>query len=309
MPTNMEHSLVYTLADLEGWLRTGRPSEESLPARLAVLGDPVAHSRSPAMHQAALDARGLALRYIRLHVKSGEIAAAFELMQRLGFVGCNVTVPHKQEALRNCDVVAPLAECFQAVNTVTFGADGHTYGDNTDGPGLSAAILEAFGKPLASHTVAILGAGGGAGRAAALQCAMDHCPRIVISNRTWQKALDVAAEIARIAPQTHVVPLSLEDPAAFAEAMVVCDLLVNATSLGLAASDPLPCPRSVLRPDLAVYDMIYNPPETALLAAAKDSGALTSNGLSMLVHQGAIAFNRWFGGDLPVAIMRRTLSM
>ena len=293
-----------TLDDLRSWRNHGRPADDIPPARLAVIGDPVAHSLSPAMHQPALDARGLGLRYIKVHVRRGEVAETFALMQDLGFVGTNVTVPHKGEALAACGEVEDAARLFGAVNTVVFSGDGVTRGSNTDGPGLAAAVVEAFGHPLAAFRVAVVGAGGGAGRAAALQCAISGCPVVVMANRTLEKAQAVAAEAARVVPACEARAVALDDKGALREALADCDLLVNSTSVGLKADDPIPVPISLLRPGLAVYDMIYNPPETRLLAAARAAGAPAANGLSMLVHQGALAFVRWFGGELPLREMR-----
>lgn len=296
-----------TIVDLRAWIGAV-PSTGGLRPGVAVIGDPVAHSRSPAMHQPALDARGLGLCYIKIHVQPGEVAEVFSLLRRLGFTGTNVTVPHKLEALRACTEADAAASLFQAVNTVHFRPDGVNHGSNTDGPGLAAAVLEAFGMTLSTARVAIAGAGGGAGRAAALQCALDGAPEIVLINRTVAKAQLVAKEIAQVAPGTGVVVLAMDDFPAIQTALAGCDLLVNATSAGMKPEDPLPVPSESLHPGLAVYDMIYSPPETALLAAARKAGCPAANGLSMLIHQGAISFSRWFGGEPPVEIMRRALS-
>ena len=282
--------------------------DDSPPARLAVLGDPVAHSRSPAMHQPAIDARGLGLRYIRLHIRPGEVAAAIAAMRALGFVGCNVTVPHKAEALAACTRVSPSARLFGAVNTVRFEADGSISGSNTDGPGLAAAVHEAFGRPLSGQRIAILGAGGGAGRAAALQCALDNCAGLVLVNRTPAKAEAVAAEIAATSPGLPVNIIGIDDTNSLRAALANSSLLVQATSVGMRPEDPPPIDVSCLHPDLAVMDMIYTPPETQLLAAARALGAPAANGLAMLIHQGALAFATWFGGPPPVAIMRQALA-
>lgn len=296
----------HTISDLRDWVERGLPAFGLRPG-VAVIGDPVAHSRSPAMHQPALDARGLGLRYIKIHVHPGEVAEVFSLFRRLGFIGTNVTVPHKLEALRACTEVDAAASLFQAVNTVHFLPDGVTHGSNTDGPGLSAAVKEAFGKNLSTSRVAIAGAGGGAGRAAALQCALDGSPEIVLINRTTAKAESVAEEIRKVAVDSRVVVLAMDDFPAIRVALAGCDLLVNASSAGMKPEDPLPVPSDALHPGLSVYDMIYSPPETALLAAARKAGSAASNGLSMLIHQGAISFSRWFGGQPPVEIMRRAL--
>lgn len=297
-----------SLDDLRALRSSGRPAADALPVRLAVIGDPVDHSLSPAMHQPALDARGLGFRYGRVHVRPGDVAEAFALMRALGFVGTNVTVPHKAEALAACGEVEATARLFGAVNTVVFGADGVTRGYNTDGPGLAAAVMESFGRPPGSFRVAIVGAGGGAGRAAALQCALSGCPLVVLANRTVAKAEAVAAEARRVAPACDVRVTALGGAARLPDALAACDLLVNATSVGLRPDDPAPVPVSLLRPDLAVFDMVYNPPETRLLAAARALGAPAANGLAMLVHQGALAFVLWFGGDLPLEEMRAGLA-
>lgn len=294
-------------ADLHRWKADGLPISGGKRPGVAVIGDPVAHSLSPIMHQPALDERGLGLRYIKVHVRAGEVAEVFSLLGDLGFTGTNVTVPHKIEALQACGEVDAAASLFRAVNTVHFRPDGVTHGSNTDGPGLAAAVAEAFGRKLSTVRVAIVGAGGGAGRAAALQCALEGTPEIVLMNRTVAKAEAVAAEIRQVAPGSKVLVCGLDDAAAIRRALGACDLLVNATSIGMKANDPLPVPLESLHPGVAVYDMIYSPPETALLAAARAAGCQVANGLSMLVHQGAISFARWFGGEPPVEIMRRAL--
>jgi shikimate dehydrogenase len=296
-----------SISDLRDWIERGLPAKDGRPG-VAVIGDPVAHSRSPAMHQPALDARGLGLHYIKIHVRPGEVAEVFSLLRKLGFTGTNVTVPHKLEALLACTEVDAAASLFQAVNTVHFRPDGVIHGSNTDGPGLAAAVKEAFGKSLSTSRVAIAGAGGGAGRAAALQCALDRSPEIVLINRTVAKAKSVAEEIRHVAPASRVTVLAMDDFPSIRASLAGCDLLVNATSAGMKPEDPLPVPANALHPGLAVYDMIYSPPETALLAAARKAGCAAANGLSMLIHQGAISFSRWFGGEPPVEIMRRALS-
>ena len=302
MPSEDAH----TISDLREWIERGLPTKDGRPG-VAVIGDPVAHSRSPAMHQPALDARGLGLRYIKIHVRPGEVAEVFSLLRRLGFTGTNVTVPHKLEALRACTEADATASLFQAVNTVHFRPDGVTHGSNTDGPGLAAAVEEAFGKRLSTCRVAIAGAGGGAGRAAALQCALDGAPEITLINRTLAKAESVAAEIGHVSPDARLLVLAMDDFPAIRQGLAGCDLLVNATSAGMKPEDPLPVPAESLHPGLAVYDMIYSPPETTLLATARNIGCPAANGLSMLIHQGAISFSRWFGGEPPVEIMRRAL--
>ena len=171
---------VYTLADLS----TRELLDEGCdkPARLAVIGHPVAHSASPGMHQPALDTAGIDARYIRLDIEPGHVGEAFSRMKALGFIGCNVTVPHKLEAMEHCDV-DPDAQSLGAVNTIRFDADV-TRGFNTDGPGFARAIEDDFKVPLASLKVAIVGAGGGAGQAIATQACLARVPKLVLINRT-----------------------------------------------------------------------------------------------------------------------------
>ena len=170
---------VYTLHDLAS--RATLDAGAVMPARLAVLGWPVAHSASPRMHQPALDAAGIDARYIRLEVEPGHIPEAFARMRELGFIGCNVTVPHKTDAMANCTWVHPDAVVLGTVNTV-HSEGGSIRGFNTDGPGFARAITEDFGITLDVVSVAIAGAGGGAGQAIAVQCGC-RCQRSVVFRR------------------------------------------------------------------------------------------------------------------------------
>ena len=286
---------------------------QNVPAKLAVIGRPVAHSASPAMHQPALESRGIAARYIRLEVDPGRVGEAFAKMRDLGFIGCNVTVPHKFEALAACDEVDPAAADLGAVNTVRFDADGRCRGFNTDGPGFVRAIREEFGAELRDLRVLILGAGGGVGHAIAIQCAREGCRALVLANRTEEKLARLAT---RLRPrfeaasadllEERFLALALDDPRL--EAVVSgSDLIVNCSSLGLGANDGSPLPAGVLDSRHLVYDTIYQPPRTALLRDAERVGARAANGGSMLLHQGALAFETWFGGVAPLEVMRAGL--
>lgn len=277
------------------------------PARLAVIGNPVAHSASPAMHQAALDAGGMNLRYIRLEVAPGQVTEAFSRMKALGFIGCNVTVPHKLEAMECCDDLSADALAIGVVNTVKFPNNeaAQTIGHNTDGPGLARAIREEFDVDLAELRVMILGVGGGAGRAIATQCARLGCQPLWLVNRTVQKAERLAEELSRFSDQLY--PLSSED-IALTDYTTQADLIINATSLGMRTTDPLPLPAECIQSHHMVYDAIYKPAETALLKQARSVNARTANGLSMLLHQGVLAYEYWFPGTSPTEHMRKGLS-
>ncbi|MFC5051268.1 shikimate dehydrogenase [Rubritalea spongiae] len=295
----MKH--VYTLSELRD------PSfvAEMPKAKLAVIGYPIKHSASPQMHQAALDEAGIDLQYIRVEVEPGKVNECFSEMERLGFVGCNVTVPHKLEAMELCDEVTDDAQALAATNTIHF-KDGKRYGHNTDGPGLAQAILEDFGKSLTELRVLILGAGGGAGRAIATQCAREGSSRIYLSNRTVEKLEPIAKSLTDDYGAKLVYTLSNDDEALTIAADRV-DLIINSTSLGLKEDDPLPIPASALKSTHRVYDAIYNPAVTPLLAEANKIGATTSNGLSMLLHQGAISFAFWLGQKPSIDAMRKGL--
>jgi shikimate dehydrogenase len=293
---------VHTLDDLLS--REALDAGADKPARLAVLGFPVAHSASPGMHQPALDSHGIDARYIRLEVEPGKIPEAFAKMRALGFIGCNVTVPHKLDALENCDEVDPAARALGAVNTVRFDADA-TRGFNTDGPGFANVIADEFGVPLGSLKVAIAGAGGGAGQAIAAQCVLLGVSKLVLANRTVEK-LGPLVERLR-GGDTEIIPLSFAD-ASLAQRCQACDLIVNTSSVGLKPGDPSVLTAACLKPEHLVYDTIYQPPVTPLLALAEQRGCRTANGLSMLIHQGALAFQLWFPGSNPLPMMRAALS-
>jgi shikimate dehydrogenase len=295
---------VYTLDDLAS--RDVLDAGADKPARLAVLGFPVAHSASPRMHQPALDSHGIDARYIRLEVEPGKIPEAFEKMRALGFIGCNVTVPHKLEALANCDVLDPAALALGAVNTVRFDADA-TRGFNTDGPGFENAIEDEFGAPLSGLNVAIAGAGGGAGQAIAAQCVRLGVRKLVLVNRTVEKLGPLVERLREQGSKTEIIPLSFAD-GSLAQHCHASDLIVNTSSVGLKAGDPPVLAAACLKPEHLVYDTIYQPPVTPLLALAKETGCRTSNGLSMLIHQGALAFQLWFPGSDPLPVMRAALS-
>ncbi len=283
------------------------------PARLAVIGHPIGHTASPAMQQAALDERGIDVRYVALDVEPGRVGEAFGRMRDLGFHGCNVTVPHKFDALAACTEVDPVAEDLGAVNTVVF-EDGAVRGYNTDGPGFVRAIREEFGVDVRDLRVMILGAGGGAGQALAAQCAREGCGQLTLVNRTVEKLAPLAARLEvhfqgdRLeGPGDRLRALGLGDPA-LKEAAADCDLIVNCTSVGLRHGDPSPLPEVCLGPWHLVYDAIYRPARTPLIRAAANVGARSANGLSMLLHQGALAFEIWFSGEASLARMREALN-
>lgn len=274
------------------------------PAKLAVIGFPVAHSLSPQMHQPALDEAGIDARYIKLEVEPGCVAQAFARMRELGFMGCNVTVPHKFEALDACDELDPGAAEMGAVNTVRFDADA-TRGFNTDGYGFEEAVKETLGLSLEGSSVLIAGAGGGAGGAIAAHCARQGVARLILTNRSLDKIEELASRIHRHHGGVEIIVAGLSEPG-LAKLAAGADLLVNTSSLGLKESDPSPLPAECFAPRHAVYDTIYKP-GTAFQKAAIAAGARVGTGKAMLLHQGVKAFRIWFPGSDPVGAMRRGL--
>jgi shikimate dehydrogenase len=283
------------------------------PAKFAVIGDPVAHSLSPQLHQPALNELKLDCRYIRVEVPEGQVNEALEKMYAAGIRGINVTVPHKLEALEACHQVDPAASSMGAVNTIVFNAAGQRTGFNTDGPGFVRAIREEFGMDLGDLRVIIIGAGGGAGRAIATQCALEGCPQLILANRTLEKLTPMREELTRLAqseklegPRDRIEIHSLDDPI-LEEAIGASELIINTTSVGLKSSDPAPFPSHWVEPHHLVYDTIYNPSRTHLLRDAESQGARIANGLSLLLHQGTLSLEHWLNKDAPVDAMRQGL--
>ncbi|MEA3186992.1 MAG: shikimate dehydrogenase [Chthoniobacter sp.] len=294
---------VYTFGDLQDWRESGGADEP--PIRLSVLGDPVAHSKSPQMHNAALRACGLAAGYARLQIHPSELERAVPLLMRNDFIGTNVTIPHKAAMLGLMDEVDEHARKIGAVNTVVI-RDGKLRGYNTDGPGIVRALRAEFGVELRDLRVLILGAGGGAGRAIAVQCALEQCERLVLTNRTFAKARLLADELAPYfeTPRVTAVPPDLETLRA---QLPHIDLVINASASGMQNTDPSPLPAAVLPQHLLIYDTIYGAHRTALLRAADEAGIRSANGLSMLLHQGALSFEIWFDRPAPIEQMRAAL--
>jgi len=282
------------------------------PARLGVFGDPVAHSKSPAFHNAALRAAGIDISYVRIHVPVEKAPDAFRALPKAGFLGTNVTIPHKAAALAAMDEVDDYARRSGSVNTVVVQGD-RLAGFNTDGPGLVRAIREEFSVDLRDLRVVLLGAGGGAGRAIAVQCAMESCERLVLVNRTLEKAQALAAELSSsfrsdrlVGPIERIQAIPFEEDALRTQ-LAHADLVINATSVGMRRTDPPLIPSALLTPSLMVYDTVYAAGKSRLLEDAAVAGARCANGLSMLLHQGALSFEIWFNQPAPLEVMRQAL--
>ena len=255
-----------------------------------LIGNPVDHSVSPPMQEAAFEARGLEARYVTFEPTEDALGIAVEGARALGVAGLNVTIPFKQSVLPFVDP-DPLADRIGAVNTVDF--DGEPTGHNTDAEGVTRAF-EYHDVPLGG-TAVVVGAGG-AGRAAAVALA-DAGATVRVANRTVGRAEALADEV----PDATAHGLAALEPL-----LADADLLVNATSVGMETDDT-PVPHSALHGDLAVLDAVYAPLETRLLQDANEAGATTIDGAWMLLFQGVAAFELWTGLDAPVKTMNRAL--
>lgn len=252
-----------------------------------VMGWPVSHSRSPAIHNHWIRQYGLNGSYVLLPVQPELIGDAVRGLRALGFAGCNITIPHKVAAMPLVDRIDPLAARIGAINTVVVEADGTLSGFNTDAFGFIQSLLDAQPDWRAdAGPVTVLGAGG-ASRAVLVSLAERGAREIRLCNRSWDKAQALAQEFG--APVT-AVPWEQRH-----EALADVALLVNTTSLGMKGQDPLELSLDRLPKHALVSDIIYVPLETPLLAAARQRGNATVNGLGMLLNQARPAFQAWFG--------------
>jgi len=276
------------------------------PARLAVFGDPVAHSASPPMHNAALQASGRNLQYVRIRVTAEELPTALRNLAPAGFLGASLTIPHKQAALPLMVEVSREARLMGAINTVAL-RDGKLHGFNTDGLGFVAAFYEEFSTGLRDKNILILGGAGGAGRAITVQClAEGGIP--IIANRNQSKGDLLKALIDREWDDYAGILKSIDiSQETLAYAVKSSEVIINATPLGMKADDPSPLPDGLLTADHLIYDTVYSGGETALLRQARKAGAHCAGGFSMLLHQGALQNTLWFSESAPLDVMRKAL--
>jgi shikimate dehydrogenase len=266
-----------------------------------IIGDPIEHTMSPVMHNAVFRQMGIDYLYVPFKVKQEELAKAIDGMKALNIRGLNVTIPHKVAVIPFLDKLDHLAKKIGAVNTIV-NDDGVLTGYNTDGAGFLQALLEKGIEPRGKNTI-ILGAGG-ASRAISFSLA-DRGANLVILNRRLE--LDWAEELARKISQTftkEVEALELNKKN-LARVLDRANIVVNATSMGMTPNiDETPVTSDLLKPDLTVFDIVYNPIKTRLLREAEAAGARAISGLDMLVGQGALAFEKWTGVKAPIELMR-----
>ena len=267
-----------------------------------IIGEPVTHSMSPVMQNAAFQAANLDYAYVAFPVSIDALPGCADAVRTLGIRGLNVTVPHKVAVMPTLDRIDSLAQHIGAVNTIVNDV-GTLIGYNTDGPGFMRALADA-GVEVAGKTVVMLGAGGAA-RAVAYSLA-EAGAQLAILNRSAERAESLALEISAI-HSDHVGYAPLEH-ACLRERLSKADVLVNTTSVGMSPDiDSSPCPADLLREDLYVCDIVYHPLQTRLLREADAAGATIVGGAEMLIHQGAQAFELWTGVSAPVEVMRRAV--
>jgi len=266
-----------------------------------VIGDPIEHTMSPAMHNAAFSALDLDFVYVAFRVAAGELGRAIAGMKALEIKGLSVTIPHKVAVIPSMDRIDPLAEKIGAVNTIV-NEGGALTGYNTDAMGFLRALIEHGTEPRGKK-VLLLGAGGAAH--AISYILTEEGAHLVILNRkeefSW--AQDLAARLGR----SYEIPVGVGElnRGAIEQAIGDSDILVNATSVGMSPNaGQSPVPADLLCSGLLVFDAVYNPFETRLLREAKEAGAETIDGLEMLVWQGALAFEKFTGHEAPVDVMR-----
>ncbi|WP_430609090.1 shikimate dehydrogenase [Enterococcus sp. DIV0876] len=279
--------------------------------RLAALfAKPARHSISPAMHNLSFAEEKIDAIYLAFDVEPENLATSIESIRTLDLLGVNLSMPHKMAAVPLVDELSPAASLIGAINTIV-NQNGHLIGHNTDGIGFMRA-LAAIEVSIIGETITVIGAGGAA-TAIISQAALDGVKKIQVFNRKDDFYPVIEVKLQEIAQQTgcQISLQDLDDQLALANALAQSQLLVNATGVGMKPNEnqsPLK-DNSLLRETLAVYDVIYNPRETKLLQDAKAVGAKTANGLSMLLYQGAAAFELWTGKQMPVKKVQALIEM
>ncbi len=252
-----------------------------------VIGDPIAHSKSPKLHGYWLRKYGLNGQYVPLEVETDDLANVLKAMPRMGFVGCNVTLPHKERALHCVDQITDRATLIGAVNTIIFRNDGTSLGDNTDGYGFIENLRQGAPNWLADTGPAVVLGAGGAARAVIASLLDAGVAEIFLTNRTRARSEQLREDFgARVIIVDWVQAGNVLEKAA---------TLVNTTSLGMIGKPELRVPLDGLQKNTVVTDLVYTPIQTPLLAKASSKGCTTVDGLGMLLHQAVPGFERWFG--------------
>ncbi len=252
-----------------------------------VIGHPVAHSRSPKLHGHWLKTYGLAGHYVPMDVAPADLETVLRTLPKAGFVGANVTVPHKESALRIADHVSDRASVIGAANTLVFRADGSIHADNTDGYGFMENLRSGAPDWNAKDGPAVVFGAGGASRAILSALADAGVPEIILSNRTRARADHLKDEFGQ--------RITVVDWVQAGNVIENAELVVNTTSLGMQGQPELRVPLDGLQPGTVVTDLVYTPLKTGLLQQAEQAGCTVVDGLGMLLHQAVPGFERWFG--------------
>jgi shikimate dehydrogenase len=271
----------------------------------AVLGHPIGHTLSPVMHNAAFRALSMDAVYLAFDVHPDRLIGVLGAMRDMGFGGVNLTVPLKEVAFRGIEALDDSAKRLGAVNTVQFLPGGGMRGHNTDGYGFLRSFQEAFGCGVGGRSVFILGCGG-AGRALAITCAAEGSGSLFLTDMDQGRPAAVAAEIRQLSLPATPVPVP-SDPLRWMETAGSCDIVIQATPVGMKTADKPLLPAKAFRPGQMVFDLVYMYPTTTIMREAAAAGARTANGLGMLLHQGARAFTIWTGRPAAVEPMRKAL--
>ncbi len=267
-----------------------RPTPTGATAVVGVIGDPIRHSLSPALHNAAFDALGLDWVSAAFPVSEGAGRDAVAAMRTLGIRGLSVTMPHKQVVAEAADHRSPEVEILGVANCLVLGDDGAVTAHNTDGAGFVAGLQLGLGRSLEGASVAVIGAGGAA-RAVVDACSRAGAASVAVVNRTEENARQAAA----LAGQAGHV--------GGAEHIEAADVVVNATSVGMGTDTAMPCPAELLSASQTVVDLIYDPWQTRWLEATERRVLAAQNGFPMLLHQAAIQISLWTGREAPVEAM------
>lgn len=273
---------------------------DSYTVLYGVIGDPIRHSKSPVMLNRAFREKGINGAYAAFHVTPERLGEAIAGIRALGFRGLNVTIPHKIEVMQHLDEIHPGALAAGAVNTIV-NEGGRLIGYNTDGVGYVRSLKEEAEPSLAGRRIVVLGAGG-ASRGILWALAQEQPAKLILANRTEQKAREVANALAS--------EFELET-ALWTDLREVCgeaDVVINTTSVGMSPNtDAVPIDPTWLRPGAVASDLIYNPLKTKFLAEAEAHGCRVHGGLGMFIYQGAYAFEYWTGESAPVSVMREAV--
>ncbi|MEW6095330.1 MAG: shikimate dehydrogenase [bacterium] len=271
---------------------------------VGLIGYPIDYTLSPTMHNAAFKELNLNFVYLPFKVKLENLKLAINGLFALNIVGANVTIPHKEEVMKYLDDFSQEAGMIGAVNTICV-QEGRLIGDNTDGKGFVTSLIEEMNIEPCGKKIFILGAGGAA-RAIGFSLAKLGVKRITFTDKELVKAESLLSDIKHHFYELWLDTVGLEDEE-FGDYVKECDILINATPCGMHENDPLLINPDWLFPNQIVYDIIYNPPKTPLLKIAKEKGCKTQNGISMLVHQGALSFELWTGKKAPIEVMRQAI--